>query len=123
MQQRKFSRVFFSRKVEISIKEGNDVQYNYDFSEGMIDNLSLKGMFIKTEKILPLNATIFIKIPLSEIVSIDILGRVIRKADDGVAVFFTDIDIDSFSHLKNIIANNLGDDEIIEKELNEQTVN
>lgn len=120
MQQRKFTRVLFSRKVEISLQDNNEVKYDYDFCEGMIENLSLKGMFIKTEKNLPLNGTIFIKIPLSDEISIDILGRIIRKTDIGVAIFFTEIDMDSFSHLKNIIVNNLGDEDIVEQELNNQ---
>lgn len=47
---------------------------------------------------------------------LEMQGEVIRAGDDGLALHFTAIDLDSFFHLKNIIAYNLGDPDQVEAE-------
>ena len=47
---------------------------------------------------------------------IKVKGRVLRSDESGTAIVFKSVDIDSFIHLKNIVAYNEGDEEKIMKE-------
>ncbi|NLP37780.1 MAG: PilZ domain-containing protein [Firmicutes bacterium] len=108
MEKRRFSRVPFHIQVEIDTGE---IKFT-----GEVKDLSLKGMFIISEHILPLDKQVSIKIYLTGTnakLVITLEGKVIRKATDGFAVYFDAIDLDSFILLKNIIDYNSADPEKI----------
>jgi len=85
-----------------------------------VDNLSTHGMFVKTGENIPVStaveATIYLEGSSSSL-SIELAGTVVRRQEDGIAVNFTSIDLDSFIHLKNIVAINRLDEEKIMDEL------
>ena len=104
MERRKNSRVPFQvmaavQNGQISIK-------------GMVDNLSMKGMFLTTMDTLSGDSPLEISIILSgssSFLSIKLKGRMVRQTEAGIAIEFQEMDLDSFTHLRNIIAQNSDD--------------
>ena len=102
MEKREKSRVPFHLKAIFD--------YKGETIKGKLDNLSMNGMFIKTDRQIPENSKINVTIELSgdtSKLSINITGTVIRYENDGIALTFNNLDLDSFIHLKNIISYNL----------------
>jgi hypothetical protein len=82
--------------------------------KGKIENLSLKGMFILIEGLFKLQDSVQIKIHLageSSNLDINVTGIVVRKNEKGIGVQFEKVDLDSFIHLRNIVAYNSGDED------------
>ncbi len=112
MSTRKFSRVPF--RVAATIKT-SDRQF-----QGSVENLSMRGMFLVTDERLPLGDQVDITMALSGTspeISITFSGAVSRVADNGLGFFFDKIDLDSYTHLKNIIAYNIDDAEKVMEEI------
>ncbi|MFZ0928854.1 MAG: PilZ domain-containing protein [Syntrophobacteraceae bacterium] len=88
------------------------VQTGQISTNGMVDNLSMKGMFFTTRETLPGGNPLEISIILSgstSLLSIKLKGRVVRQTEAGIAIEFQEMDLDSFTHLRNIIAQNTDD--------------
>ena len=88
------------------------VQTDQISTKGMVDNLSMKGMFLSTREILSSGSPLEISIILSgssSLLSIKLKGRVVRQTEAGIAIEFQEMDLDSFTHLRNIIAQNTDD--------------
>jgi len=104
MEKRHFTRVLFKTEAIM--------QYDDRTFRGEVENLSMKGMFFKVQDTIPLNEPVKVKIFLSGASSelaVDVAGKVVRQDKQGVAVKFDNIDMDSFIHLKNVVAYNSGD--------------
>lgn len=90
--------------------------------EGTVDNLSLKGMFLKTETShfsVRTGQSVDIAIRLagaSTKLSLELRGRVIRWDNAGLGIEFTEMEFDTFVHLRNIVAYNAGDEDRIMEE-------
>lgn len=107
------TRVDFSIKVAAS-REGEELKPFYS------KDLSLRGLYIHTDQPFALGERCHLKIKLLERTDqgdIDVRGVVVRADDKGMGVQFTDIDPDSFRHLKNILYYTTGDPEKIDKEI------
>ena len=104
-ERRKHERVEFFTSISVIIDAG-DKKINV---KGGIKDLSLKGVFIITDKKAPIGSPCSIKIFLSEAkedVELSIKGKIARTESDGLGIIFDSIDIDSFTHLKNIVKYN-----------------
>ncbi|GBF34289.1 hypothetical protein DCCM_3401 [Desulfocucumis palustris] len=111
MEKRKFTRVPF--RVEASVK------YKDMECRGEVENLSLRGMFLRMPEKISLGECVDITILLAGDTSkltIDLKGKVARTDPDGIGIKFQEIDLDSFVHLKNIVTYNSGDAEKIMQE-------
>ncbi len=111
MEKRRHKRVAFG--TEAVVRSG-DVSIS-----GTVSNLSMKGMFVATKEKLPGDKPLEIEIILSGTSSklaIEVKGKPIRQTDDGIAVEFTEMDLDSFMHLKNVVAYNSEDADAVEEE-------
>jgi hypothetical protein len=110
IEKRNFSRVDFKKEVEIHICGKK--------SSGFIENLSLKGAYIKTTYKLQEGDQVEIVIHLAGDDDFDIYlqGKVVRLTEDGAGIIFEKLDLGSFSHLRNIIAYNYGDDDAVMEE-------
>lgn len=112
MSTRKFSRVRFN--VEAVIRFG-ERQFR-----GGVENLSMTGMFLVTDERLADGESVDITIVLAGTappVSVNFSGRVSRIDGNGMAFSFEKIDLDSYMHLKNIVAYNIDDSEKMMEEI------
>lgn len=112
MSTRQFSRVPFRMAAIIRSEERQ--------FQGNVENLSMRGMFLVTDERLPVGDTVEIAMVLSGTspeVSIEFSGKVCRVSDDGLGFTFEKIDLDSYTHLKNIIAYNIDDAEKVMEEI------
>lgn len=77
---------------------------------GSSKDLSVSGIFVKTEQSIPPHTGCRVKIVLSgmsEPLTLQIEGRVVRSNTTGVAISFRSMDLDSYTHLKNIVKYNV----------------
>lgn len=98
------------------------VKYKDNILEGDVVNLSTGGMLLNTGETIPVGETVQVSIYLygsSSQLSLTITGKIVRGSRKGLAVRFTELDLDSFIHLRNIISRNAVDDEKIIKEFRE----
>ena len=112
MSTRKFSRVQFN--VGAAVRIGGR-QFH-----GAVENLSMTGMFLVTNEQLEAGDTADITIALTGTVpeiAVNFTGVVTRLTEDGVGFTFEKTDLDSYTHLKNIIAYNIDDAEKVMEEI------
>ncbi len=79
-------------------------------------------MYLETAERLPIGEEVQIGIILTGTapeLSIDFNGRVCRITDYGIGFSFDKIDLDSYIHLKNIIAYNMDDSEKVTDEIHD----
>ena len=108
MEKRKHKRVPF--RAEAVVRD-RDITMS-----GNIDNLSMKGLFLKAAAADvgtdPLDVTILLSGSSSKL-SIELTGKVVRKAEDGMAIQFVEMDLDSFILLKSVVLHNSEDADAI----------
>jgi len=112
LSTRKFSRVRFNVGATVRIS-GRQFQ-------GAVENLSMTGMFLVTGEQLADGETADITIVLTGTnpeISVNFTGIVTRITPEGVGLTFDKIDLDSYMHLKNIIAYNIDDAEKVMEEI------
>ncbi len=102
--RRKHSRVGFATEIKIELKTKDKVKL-----EGSSKDLSLKGIFVSTDKRFARGTLCFVKIYLTggiEKIELLIEGTIVRQTDTGIGIIFNSMDIDTYSHLKNIVVYN-----------------
>lgn len=112
MSTRKFSRVPFHVTATATVG-GRSFQ-------GVVSNLSMNGMFLETTEQLPEGEAAELLITLEgtdPVVTVSFLGRVSRATENGIGFHFEKIDLDSYTHLRNIIAYNMADAEKVMDEI------
>ncbi|RPJ82672.1 MAG: PilZ domain-containing protein [Deltaproteobacteria bacterium] len=80
--------------------------------EGNSKDLSLKGMFIHTREETAIGTKCRIEVNLTgmtEPLSLHMQGKIVRKDLNGIAVEFDSMDLDSYTHLKNLVRYNTAD--------------
>ena len=113
-KKRDTTRVEFHTRAEV--RAGGKV------IEGTVENLSLKGMFLKAETShfsIQSGQAVGILIRLAGArtkLSIELRGKVIRWDKEGLGIEFTEMEFDTFVHLRNIVAYNSGDEDRIMEE-------
>ncbi|BEH10820.1 MULTISPECIES: PilZ domain-containing protein [Geobacter] len=102
MDKRRFTRVPFAVSATVSHGESS-------FS-GEVADLSLNGMFVKTDGDKPaIGEEVEVVISLAEgepSLNVELAGEVVRADANGVALRFSRIEVDSFIHLRNIVEYN-----------------
>lgn len=109
--KRRGTRVMFNVKAELS--SGNQT------IRGEVRNLSLKGMLVDAEATVPADTDLDIKIYLSgtsSSLTLSMKGNVVRYDENGLAVAFKEIDVESFIHLRSVVGYNEGNEEKIMRE-------
>lgn len=112
MSTRKFSRVPFNVGATVMAA---DRQF-----QGAVENLSMAGMFLVTNEKLAGGEAADISIILTGTIpeiAVNFKGIVTRIAENGVGFTFEKMDLDSYMHLKNIIAYNIDDAEKVMEEI------
>ncbi len=101
MEKRTFARIPFKTKAIVRQKDSTVI--------GIVENLSLAGIFLKTPERLGLNRLVKIELLFtgtSSQISIILDGKIMRHENLGMAIQFRNVDIDAFIHLKNLISYN-----------------
>jgi hypothetical protein len=101
MEKRNFARIPFQTKAIVRSKDATVI--------GIVENLSLDGIFLKTPEKLKLNRVVKIELLFtgtSSQLSILLDGKIMRHENVGMAIQFKDVDMDAFLHLKNLISYN-----------------
>ena len=106
--RRKHSRVGFATQIKIDLKTKDPVRL-----EGSSKDLSLKGLFVITDRRFARGTLCSVKIVLTggiEKIELLIEGTIVRQTDVGIGIIFNSMDVDTYSHLKNIVVYNRVDD-------------
>jgi hypothetical protein len=115
-EKRKNVRINFNTRVVLKC-EGQTI-----LSDADTRDISLKGMFIKTDRKLAVGTSCDLELVLSGAstnLSLAIEGKIARQEAGGLAVSFDGIDLDSYWHLKNLLLYNAPDPDGLEKEFPE----
>ena len=110
-KKRDTTRVEFHTRAELEI-DGQGLS-------GTVEDLSLKGLFLKTEasqRFIQIGQKVKVTIRFSGTtsnLSIDVQGKVVRLTQEGLGIEFTDMEFDSFVYLRNVVAYNAGDEDVI----------
>jgi len=110
-KKRDTTRVEFHTRAELEI-DGQGLS-------GTVEDLSLKGLFLKTEasqRSIQIGQKVKVTIRFSGTtsnLSIDVQGKVVRLTQEGLGIEFTDMEFDSFVYLRNVVAYNAGDEDVI----------
>jgi len=113
MANRLFSRINFQVSATIATATRR--------FHGEVENISMNGMFMVTDEQLQPGEAVDISILLngaSPEIDITISARVSRIVAEGIAFTFDKIDLDSYTHLKNIVTYNSDDADKILEEIN-----
>ena len=113
-ERRKKTRVNFTTEVIVKTDKSEIA------AEANSEDISLKGIFIRTETKIPVGTPCEMEILLtgtSTRLALRINGVITRQDEYGLGIAFDSMDLDSFMHLKNIVLYNATDPEKIEKEM------
>lgn len=113
IEERRFTRVPIRTWVSLTSDDGPTVLCDSS-------NLSMNGLLVRTSRELPVSAECFVTIILGEPanpLTISARGRVVRQDGRDVGVHFTEIELDSFEHLRRLVLLNAPDVQVIEEEL------
>ncbi|MBN2402214.1 MAG: PilZ domain-containing protein [Spirochaetes bacterium] len=105
--------------TRVTFGVGAVIKYKRQTIKCKVINLSLNGVLVKAMKEIPKDAKVRVGISMEGSTSklkINIEGIVARSSAAETAIIFNSIDLDSFIHLKNIVAYNEGNEEKIMRE-------
>jgi len=111
MEKRSFARIPFKTKAIVRHKDSTVI--------GIVENLSLAGIFLKTPEKLALKRVVKIELLFtgtSSEISILLDGKISRHENIGMGIEFKNMDIDAFYHLRNLISYNTDQMEKLKKE-------
>ena len=99
---REFTRIQINVKVEVK----TDV---ISFKANKTIDLSMKGISLEADQSLPVDTKCAVSIVLGNGdlgVNIAVKGQVKRSTESGMAIEFTEIDLDSYEYLQNLVMHN-----------------
>jgi len=99
-ERRKSLRVNFNTNITLTTKS-KSYKLNGDSRD-----ISQKGIFISTAEDIKIDTLCEIKITLEGAmppIILNIKGKIVRKTSDGIGIEFKEMNLDSYTHLKNII--------------------
>jgi hypothetical protein len=79
-------------------------------------NLSLSGMLVETKKQIPLGTVCRVRLRLSgtqEPIELTMDGRVVRQDPSGFGIQFDEMDLDSYTLLKEVVRHNADDPDLL----------
>jgi len=113
MEKRRFTRVPFRPMAYVRWRDRN--------LRGTVENLSLKGLLVRTEEQLPVGSvaeiTIYLEGTRSRLdKSLNLRGEVRRCEEGGISMEFREMDVETFGYLRDVIAFNAGDGDRVTEE-------
>jgi len=80
-------------------------------------NVSLTGILLSGNFSFPVNSICRLIFNLSPMVQFAIKGKIVRCNGESSAITFLEMDEEAFGHIKRLVAYNVGNADVIEKEL------
>jgi len=113
--KRKYTRIDFATDC---LLENNSTGQAWNTQ---LHDLSLKGALVEqpSEWQASVGDAFVLKIPLGEDVTIEMQTHIAHAENHHVGLTCEHIDIDSISHLRRVVELNIGDEELLERELSE----
>lgn len=99
-EKRVGERVSFETKITLQAEEKKICV------SGNSRDLSMKGAFVKTDEGFSVGAACDITVTLTgsvDDVTLSMKGVIVRKEPSGVAINFSSVDLDSYTHLKKLV--------------------
>jgi len=99
---REFTRIPINVKVVVKTEESS-------FNATKTVDLSMKGVSLVADHLLPVDTKCAVSILLGNGdlgITIDVKGTVRRSVESGMAIEFTEIDLDSYEYLQNLLMHN-----------------
>ena len=114
-EKRQFTRIPF--RTEAKITTSHEV-----ISSNSLLNISLGGAFVEVKESLPEGEPCVLSVDLigpASLLRIHVDATVVRVEDEGIALKFTRIDLDSLVHLRHLIKIHAMDPETVDNEFTE----
>jgi hypothetical protein len=80
---------------------------------GVVENASLRGMFIRTEHDIPLNIPVEVSVRHASHARADFDACVVRKQHNGLGVMIRRMNINSFVYLRDLVAEQCQNPEVL----------
>ncbi|WP_299690202.1 PilZ domain-containing protein [uncultured Vibrio sp.] len=112
VERRQFSRVIYQVPTEISQGQVNIL--------GAVQDLSLRGLLIQCDELQQLSLDVPVHISFRLInsdIDIQLKAMIVSTINTSMRLRIEHLDIDSISHLKRLIELNVGDDELLYREI------
>jgi hypothetical protein len=117
-EKRKFTRIPLETQINISCGKASIITNRFK-------DIGLGGAFVFTDSRIPLGTVCMVEIqilgPTSKL-TMHVVGEVVRHGDDGMALSFTEIDVDSLIHLHHVIKINAQNPDVVEREFENELV-
>ncbi|MEI6825716.1 MAG: PilZ domain-containing protein [Desulfuromonadales bacterium] len=101
MDNRNFTRVTCSANASI--------RYGAEVVLCDIDNMSLHGMHLKTDHDIPLNVPVNVTVYHSSQAPLKVSAKAVRKEANGVGLQISNLNVNSFVQLRNLITEHCSD--------------
>ncbi len=118
-EKRRFTRINFETELKVCVEDTT-------IRSTRMRNVSLGGIFIITDKKVPVGKPCSVNIDLvgpSTRLHMELEGEVVRQEEDGIALVFTKTDADSLIYLKHFIRIHADDPNIIDREYYDELFN
>ncbi|MDD2734851.1 MAG: PilZ domain-containing protein [Desulfuromonadaceae bacterium] len=92
--------------TRVNYSTGASIRFDNEMEMCKTDNLSLRGMYLKTDIDIPLKSSVNVTVYHSSHSSLKVNANVVRKDVNGVGLQIISINADSFSQLRDIVATN-----------------
>jgi hypothetical protein len=104
------------RFTRVNYYSGASIRYDDVVVICNADNVSLHGLFLKTDQEIPLDIPVDVTVYQSILAPITVSARVVRRGVNGVSVQIDNLSIGSFVQLRNIVSENSTDQQKIMQE-------
>lgn len=111
--KRRFSRV--TAQFDVTLRAGES-----DPVTGTLRDIAVQGAFVVCQPVLALGTPVEVSIVLHggiDDVKVTARATVVRHEDGGLGVHFTEVDLESVEHLRNIITFNAEDPDVVWEEM------
>lgn len=93
-------------RVKLSI--GASIKYGSEEILCSTDNLSLRGMYVKTERDIPLNIPVNVTVFCTSQPALKFNAKVVRREGSGIGLQIHNLNVNSFVELRKIVSENSG---------------
>jgi hypothetical protein len=99
--------------TRVVLLEWATITYENEVFGGVVENVSLGGLFVQTNQELPLNIPVEVNVQHSIDKSLNLNAVAVRQEKTGLAMKINKMDFDSLVYLRALIEKHSGDPELV----------